>query len=162
MSKSIKITLNLDNTLKFNDDNSVGLKISQRSENTLVVETDGLYAQAIPGEPGSTGTGFPDGYRATQTGLKSGEAFPDSTDPVPRRLVAPKIIHRIYTSNTTDGSELVDKRSVDILYPGDMFRVHDTEHEAWKYYVITQTDGNNVIGASNMVAIISDEYNNVN
>lgn len=162
MSKSIKITLNLDNTLKFNDDNSVGVKISQRSENTLVVEADGLYAQAIPGEPGSTGTGFPDGYRATQTGLKSGEAFPDSTDPVPRRLVAPKIIHRIYTSNTADGSELTDKRSVDILYPGDMFRVHNTENEEWEYYVITQTDGNNVIGVSEMVASISDEYNNVN
>lgn len=162
MSKSIKITLNLDNTLKFNDDNSVGLKISQRSENTLVVEADGLYAQAIPGEPGSTGTGFPDGYRATQTGLKSGEAFPDSTDPVPRRLVAQKIIHRIYTSNTADGSELTDKRSVDIIYPGDMFRVHNTENEAWEYYVITQTDGNNVIGVSDMVASIPDEYNNVN
>lgn len=162
MSKAIKVSLNLDNTMKFNENNSTGVKISQRSGNTLTVEEDGLYSQAIPGEPGSTGTGFPDGYRATQTGLKSGEAFPDSSDPVPRRLVAPKIIHRIYTSNTLDGSDITDKRSVDILYPGDFYRVHDDEHELWKYFIITQTDGSVVVAASDLVAEIPDSYTNVN
>jgi hypothetical protein len=159
---NININLNLNDSLEYDGNNKLCVKKSHKSGNTLTIESDGLYAQAIPGNPGSTGTGFPDGYRATQTGLKSGEAFPDSTDPVPRRLVAPKIIHRIYTSNTANGSELTDKRSVDILYPGDMFRVHNTEDEAWEYYVITQTDGNNVIGVSEMVASISDEYDNVN
>jgi hypothetical protein len=162
MSKSINVTLNIDDTLKFDNDNSVCVNISQRAGNTLTIENDGLYSQAIPGEPGSTGTGFPDGYRSTETGVKSGEASPESTTSTPRRLVAPKILHRIYTSNDIDGSDLIDKRSVDILYPGDFYRVHDDSNALWKYFIIVKTDGSNVITPSSLIAEIPDSYENIN
>ena len=146
----------------FNEDGSLQVQISQRSGNTLTVEDDGLYAQAVPGQPGSTGTGYPDGYRSVQVGVKTGDTFPDSTDSAPRRIVGPKILHRVYTATDTTGVTLTDLRSVDILYPGDLYRVRNDLTECWDYYVITKTDGRTVVSHSSDIANIPFNNSDIN
>ena len=79
MSETVKMTLNLDNSLEYADGGSGPLRVkkSLKSGNTLSFESDGLYAEAIPGQPGSTGTGYPDNYRSSN-GVVSGVATPES------------------------------------------------------------------------------------
>lgn len=162
MSRNVSINLNLGNSLENDSSNKLRVKSSLRTGNTLTVESDGLYAQAIPGKPGSTGTGYPDGYTSLQTGIKTGEATPFSTDPAPRRIVAPAVVHRIYTASSPDGSDINNFRTIDRLYPGDMYRVRDNTHNQWNYYIITRTDGFNVTAHTGEIACVPFNKTDVN
>jgi hypothetical protein len=53
---------------------------------------------------------------------------------------------------------------MDYIYPGDMYRVLDTENGVWKYYVIVSVsaDGKTVSGHSNVVASIPVSEVNIN
>lgn len=158
-----EITLNINDSLEMDSSGKLKVKISPKANNHLTVEADGLYAEAIPGQPGSTGTGFPDEYRSFEAGITSGITGPDNTTPYSRRIVAPSITHRIFTCNNADGSD-VTPRSMDYIYPGDMYRVLDTENSVWKYYVIVtvSSDGKTVTGHSNIVAEIPVSEVNIN
>ena len=105
MSEIVKMALYLDNSLEYADEGSGPLRVkkSLKSGNALSFESDGLYAEAIPGKPGSTGTGYPDNYRSAN-GVISGVATPESMNSVPKRIVGPNIIHRIFTASNPDGS----------------------------------------------------------
>lgn len=158
-----EITLNLAPSLEMDSSGKLKVKVSSKANNNLTVEPDGLYAEAIPGQPGSTGTGFPDDYRSFEAGITSGITGPDDTTAYSRRIVAPSITHRIFTCNNDDGSD-VAPRSMDYMYPGDMYRVFDTENNVWKYYVIVSvsSDGKTVTGHSNVVASIPASEVNIN
>jgi hypothetical protein len=159
---NININLNLNDSLEYDGNNKLCVKKSHKSGNTLTIESDGLYAQAIPGNPGSTGTGYPDGYRS-ENGILSGVATPESSEPVSRRIVAPNIVHRIFTCNNTDGSDIV-LRSIDRLYPGDMYRVKDNEHGNWNYYLILTINATGTAVASHTgeIAIIPVTAEDIN
>lgn len=162
MSTNITFQLDLSHALKYDENNKLSVNVSPRSGNTLTIENDGLYAQANPGQPGSSGTGYPDGYRS-DNGLISGIDSPYSYAPVARRIVASSIIHRIYTCSNTDGSD-IQIRSVDRMYCGDMYRVKDTTHNNWNYYIILSVNsaGTAVASHSGVVATIPISANNVN
>lgn len=157
----VNIQLDLNNSLGYTD-NKLEVKRSSKTENTLTMEPDGLYAQAIPGKPGSTGIGYPDGYRSGN-GIMSGVAMPDDHKSMHRRIVAPSIVHRIFTCTHIDGSD-ISLRAVDKMYPGDMYRVKDTTHGNWNYYLILKTNdtGTGVTSHSGEVAIIPITEENVN
>lgn len=159
---NVKIQLNLNNSLEYNSTNKLRVKRSLKAGNTLTIESDGLYAQAIPGNPGSTGTGYPDGYRSAN-GVLSGVAMPEDLSSVPHRIVGPNIVHRIFTCSHIDGSDIA-LRTVDRMYPGDMYRVKDTVHGNWNYYLILTTDatGTKVQKHTGEVAVIPITANSVN
>ena len=164
MSETVKMTLNLDNSLEYADGGSGPLRVkkSLKSGNTLSFESDGLYAEAIPGQPGSTGTGYPDGYRSSN-GVISGVATPESMSSVPKRIVGPSIMHRVFTASSPDGSD-IQLRTIDRVYPGDLYRVKDTTHGNWNYYIITKVASDNrvVTGHTGEVAIIPLTKEDVN
>lgn len=156
------IKINMDDSLKYDSNEKLSVNVSQKNGNTLTIESDGLYAEAIPGNPGSVGTGFPDNYRS-DNGIVSGITSPESMNQVSKRIVAPSIIHRIFTSLSPDGSD-IQLRSVDVVYPGDMYRVKDTANSTWNYYVITKvaSDCRTVTSNSGIVASIPLSANDVN
>lgn len=162
MSISLKIQLSTDDSLKFDTSDKLGVKISPKSGNTLTVESDGLYAHAIPGQPGSTGTGYPDGYRSAN-GIMSGVTDPYDTTTATFRMVGPSIMHRIFTCTDVDGASIA-LRTVDKMYPGDMYRVHDDANAVWNYYIITRVNstGTAVAAHSGIVASIPDSATDVN
>ena len=166
---NIKITLDLNNSLEYGNNGTGPLRIkaSKLDEgtsraNTLEFKSDGLYAQAKPGNPGSTGTGYPDNYRSAN-GVISGVATPESMNSVPKRIVGPSIMHRVFTASNPDGSD-IQLRTIDRVYPGDLYRVKDTTHGNWNYYIITKVapDGRVVTGHSGEVAIIPLTKEDVN
>lgn len=140
------LNLNLDDSIVVNSENKVQIKSSPSSNNTLQIKDNGLYAESIPGTPGSSGTGYPDGYRSNN-GIMSGITSPENGDAYPLRLVAPSIVHRIFTCEQEDGTD-IPLRNFDIVYPGDMYRVKDVEHNSYKYYLITKTDGTRITQAA--------------
>lgn len=158
----MNINLDINNALKYNQNNQLTVNISSKSGNTLTLENDGLYAHAIPGSPGSSGTGFPDNY-VSSNGIKSGISGPFSSSPVTHRVVAPSIIHRIFTCSNIDGSD-ISLRSVDVMLPGDMYRVKDTAHGNWNYYIILSVNstGTAVASHTGAVAVISLTATDVN
>lgn len=163
--ETINIQINHTDALETDSDGKLGIKVSNKTGNTLQIRNNGLYAEAIPGQPGIIGSGFPDGYRSNEVGIISGVESPYSSTVVPHRIVAPSIVHRVFTCQSADGSDISAEfgfRTVDRLYPGDLYRVHDNSNNAWNYYIITKTDGSNVTGHSGIVATIPDSYLNVN
>lgn len=164
MSETVKMTLNLDNSLEYGNGGTGPLRVkkSLKSGNTLSFESDGLYAEAIPGQPGSTGTGYPDNYRSAN-GVMSGVATPESMNSVPKRIVGPSIMHRVFTASSPDGSD-IQLRTIDRVYPGDLYRVKDTTHGNWNYYIITKVASDNrvVTAHTGEVAIIPLTQEDVN
>lgn len=164
MPESVRMTLYLDNSLEYADGGSGPLRVkkSLKSGNTLSFESDGLYAEAIPGQPGSTGTGYPDNYRSAN-GVMSGVATPESMNSVPKRIVGPSIMHRVFTASSPDGSD-IQLRTIDRVYPGDLYRVKDTTHGNWNYYIITKVASDNrvVTAHTGEVAIIPLTQEDVN
>lgn len=158
----MKIKLNLNNSLEYDSNGKLRVKRSAKTGNTLTIESDGLYAPAIPGKPGSSGTGYPDGYRSAN-GVMSGVTSPYNTATASKRIVGPSIMHRIFTCNNTDGSD-ISLRSVDYLYPGDMYRVKDTIQGNWNYYIILSVanDGKTVRTHTGVVAAIPITKEDVN
>lgn len=160
---SIGIKVNTDDSLGFDANGKLKVKVSPKTGNTLTVESDGLYSQAIPGQPGSSGgTGFSSGYRSAN-GIKTGEATPYSTESVPLRIVAPAIVQRVFTATDRDGLD-INIRNIDRVYPGDFYRVFDDVHGNWDYYIIlsVNTSGNAVRTHSEIVASISVLEEDVN
>ena len=158
----MKIKLNLNNSLEYDSNGKLRVKRSLKTGNTLTIESDGLYAPAIPGKPGSSGTGYPDGYRSAN-GVMSGVTSPYNTATTSKRIVGPSIMHRIFTCGNTDGSD-ISLRDVDYLYPGDMYRVKDVTHGNWNYYIILSVanDGKTVRTHTGEVAIIPLTKEDVN
>lgn len=158
----MKIKLNLNNSLEYDSNGKLRVKRSAKTGNTLTIESDGLYAPAIPGKPGSSGTGYPDGYRSAN-GVMSGVTSPYNTATTSKRIVGPSIMHRIFTCGNTDGSD-ISLRDVDYLYPGDMYRVKDVTHGNWNYYIIlsVNNDGKTVRTHTGEVAIIPLTKEDVN
>ena len=156
------IQLNPDNSLNYDENGKLCVKSSSKSGNTLTVESDGLYAQSIPGKPGSAGVGYVDGYRS-ENGIVSGIESPENTQSTPRRVVAPSIVHRIFTCENIDGSD-ISIRTVDKIYPGDMYRVEDTVNSVWNYYTILSVNntGTGVSTHSGIVASIPIGNTDVN
>lgn len=159
---SINIKVNTGSSLETDSNDKLRVKRSLKSGNTLVFESDGLYAQAIPGQPGSTGTGYPDGYRSAN-GIVSGIAGPEDMTSVSKRIVGPSIIHRVFTALSPDGSD-IQLRDVDVIYPGDLYRVKDTTHGNWNYYLITKVASNHktVAAHTGEIAIIPLTKEDVN
>ena len=158
----MKIKLNLNNSLEYDSNRKLRVKRSTKSGNTLTIEPDGLYAPAIPGKPGSTGTGYPNGYRSAN-GVMSGVTSPYNTATVSKRIVGPSTTHRIFTCNNTDGSD-ISLRNVDYMYPGDMYRVKDITHGNWNYYIILSVNdtGKTVRTHTDEVAVIPVTKEDVN
>lgn len=158
----MKIKLNLNGSLGYDNNNKLQVQTSSETGNTLNIEPDGLYAQAIPGESGSSGTGFASGYRSAN-GVMSGVDSPYDMTVVPKRIVAPAITHRIFTCNNTDGSD-ISLRSVDYMFPGDMYRIKNSQNNTWDYYVIisVNNNGKGVYTHSGVVASIPLSREDVN
>lgn len=158
----MKIKLNLNNSLEYDSNGKLRVKRSAKTGNTLTIEPDGLYASAIPGKPGSSGTGYPDGYRSAN-GVMSGVTSPYNTATASKRIVGPSIMHRIFTCNNTDGSD-ISLRDVDYMYPGDMYRVKDITNGNWNYYIILSVndDGKTVKTHTDEVAVIPITKEDVN
>ena len=157
----ISIEVNTDDSLSFNN-GKMQVKPSPKTGNTLTIESDGLYAEAIPGEPGSSGTGFPSSYRSAN-GITTGQTDPYTTSPAPLRVVGPSTVHRVYTATNFDGTGLI-LRSVDRVYPGDFFRVRDDGNSCWNYYIIlsVNTTGTLVRTCSDVVASIPFTEEDIN
>lgn len=168
---NIKITLDLDNSLEYGNKGAGPLRIktSKLDEgtsraNTLEFKSDGLYAQAKPGDPGSTGTGYPDRYES-YNGIKSGVTTPHSDDSYPRRIVADCFIHRVFTGVWRNNTvEDLDVRDFDRIYPGDLVRYKNTVDNRWVYHVITAVDNTDqhILELSRVIAFIPFTETDVN
>ena len=156
------IQLKTSDSFTYTESGELKIRVSGKTGNTLTIEPDGLYAQAVPGQPGPSGSGFVDGYRSAN-GVTSGVATPQDMTSTPKRIVGPTIMHRVFNCLNADGSDLA-LRSVDLVYPGDMYRVRDDVHGNWDYYVITKvaSNGITVTGHSAKVAeipILAEDVN---
>ena len=162
MGTNVTINLDINESLTYVND-ELCVNKSSKSGNTLTIESDGLYAEAIPGSPGSTGTGYLDGYRS-ENGIVSGIETPESSQTTPQRIVAPNTVHRIFTCNSVDGSDIT-LRTVDRMYPGDMYRVKDDIITmTWNYFLIlsVNSDGTAVATHTNVIAMIPLTEEDVN
>lgn len=148
-----RIVLNLNDSLEVNGDGELAVKKSLKAGNTVQINSDGLYAQAVAGGGSGTPGGYPDRYRSNN-GVLSGVTTPYNTNATSKRIVSPAITHCIFTCNSDDGSDIVIRNGVDFIYPGDMYRVLDSENDVYKYYLILKTDGSQVISHSAVVATI--------
>lgn len=153
MSYTLKI--NYDDNVITHENNALKVKLATGSSQHAEVRSDGLYAESLPG---ATGERYPDEYRSAN-GLTIGITSPDDATPVSRRAVAPSIVHRIFTCNLEDGSDIDLRGGLDILYPGDMYRVHTGSE--YYYYLIIQTNGSSVTRHI-LVAQIPDNRTDVN
>ena len=143
-----KISLNHNISTEISSTGKFRVRRSLMPGTTLVQRPDGLYA---PKQNGSGSRGYPDLYRSENL-LRSGVMYAtdeDSTHALTGRIVAPVTVHRIFTCTHTDGSD-IDLRQVtdggvthniDMILPGDMFRVLDTTNDVYKYYLILTTNG---------------------
>lgn len=151
------LTIDHNSTIDTSDGN-ISVKVSSEEGNTLTIENDGLYAEALPGDPGTTGVGYPDLYHSAN-GIKTGQTTPYSYDFMTRRIVAPAIVHRIFYASDSDASDIgANIRPFDRIYPGDMYAVFNDSGELWSYdyYVILSVNaaGNRVASHSGIVANI--------
>lgn len=160
----MNIKLNLENSLELTTGGILCVKNSSSSNNTLSIRTSGLYAPAPKGDPGTAGTGFPDGYRS-DNGLLSGVVGPDDSTSKPKRIVGPSIVHRVFEATSIDGGGIVLKDG-DYMYPGDMYRVKDNNpsHLSYNYYIILSVDktGKQVATHTGEVAVIPFSKTDVN
>ena len=93
---------------------------------TLVVRNNGLFANAPKGLSGDIGVCYSDGI---QEGIKITNKIVSTTN----------VVHHMFTATDAAGQNLTNFRSeVDIIYPGDMYRV--LNGEAYDYYLITTVD----------------------
>ena len=167
----VKITLNLDNSLEYGNNGAGPLRIKKSGTgsgttdaNTLEFKPDGLYAQAKPGKPGSTGTGYPDRYESYD-GIKSGVTTPHSDDSYPRRILADCFVHRVFTGVWRNGTvEDINIRDFDRMYPGDLVRYPDNVDEWWVYHVIVSVDNTDqhILELSRVIATIPFSATDVN
>jgi hypothetical protein len=145
-----RILINHNESLETDDTLNV-LKVdrSLKSGTALEIHSDGLYA---PKQNGTSSGGYPDFYYSDNR-LRTGVMYAtdvDNTHSLSGRVVAPVIVHRIFTCTQTDGSD-IDLRQVtdggvthniDMILPGDMFRVLDSVNNVYNYYLILTTNGN--------------------
>lgn len=138
-----RIVINHDNSFEVNNDNELTVKMSNKAGSSLVLRSDGLYAQQ---KTGTSGAGYPDGYKS-HNGLVVGIESPMGDNPYEtphsKRVVLPNIAHRIFTCTQTDGSD-ISIRQCDVILPGDMFRVFDStdpSNPVYKYYIILKSNG---------------------
>jgi hypothetical protein len=145
----MELRINYDKNVITHDNNALKVKLKTDASQHASVHLDGLYVESK-----TTGTGsvYPDGYRSPN-GLAVGITSPDDGSPCSRRVVAPSITHRIFTCTQADGSDINLRGGLDIIYPGDMYRVIvDSDYH---YYLIIQTNGSTILTRTpNPVAVI--------
>lgn len=145
----LRVNYNLSIERNSNYELRVRRSLKDGEATSLVVKPDGLYAEQ---KSGTGSGGYPDNYRS-DNGIQVGITSTTSSTTYPRRVVAPDIVHRIFTCTQSDGSD-ISIRPCDIILPGDMFRVLDTENNVYNYYVILKTNGTSVTMASTVVATV--------
>lgn len=145
----MELRINYDGNVITHDNNALKVKLKTDASQHASVHLDGLYVESK-----TTGTGsvYPDGYRSSN-GLAVGITSPDDGSPCSRRVVAPSITHRIFTCTQADGSDINLRGGLDIMYPGDMYRV--IVGPDYHYYLIIQTNGSTILTRTpNPVAVI--------
>jgi len=145
----MELRVNYDENVITHDNNALKVKLKTGASQHASVHLDGLYVESK-----TTGTGsvYPDGYRSPN-GLAVGITSPDDGSPCSKRVVAPSITHRIFTCTQADGSDINLRGGLDIIYPGDMYRV--IVGPDYHYYLIIQTNGSTVLTRTpNPVAVI--------
>jgi len=116
-----ELKLRLKNDLGVNPEtNALAFKKSDLSGNTLTFKPNGLYAEAIDGEDGSDGSGY---IGPSETpGMRVGYKTPYGNILSPRTVLMTNVIHRVYTSNNGNGTDLQNyRRDIDYILPGDFF-----------------------------------------
>lgn len=138
------LELDIDDTLKFDNDGNLCLNINPDSQN-VSIKDDGLYVAANPGKDVPGGSGYPSSYGPYDAeGLRFGAKTPfgNNQNPdisAPLMFTCTNIIHRVFTSRTEDGSDIVDFReSIDCTLAGDMYKVAQ-ENGKYKYFLIVET-----------------------
>lgn len=137
----IVIKLDLDNDICVNDANEVTLKKSNKEGNTLEFRANGLYVDGSKGADGKPGgSGYPmQNNQLVRIGYKGIYG----ADEVPQRTVMTNIVHRTYTSNNANGTDLQNFRNeVDWVLPGDIFMYEGNP------YLVTSVSSTGIDGSS--------------
>lgn len=159
-------TLKLDynKSMEVSSKEKFRVKVSQKSGTSLERRQNGLYANAPKGDPGSSGNGYPDGYQSANVLLCGYEDWIQSGESLvvhPGRISAHHCVHRIFNAADEQGNG-IPLRTMDTLYPGDMYRYRDETHGGWLYRIILKTTGREITSYSKIVAAIPDSYTEVN
>lgn len=153
----MELRIDYDENVITHDNNALKVKLKTGASQHASVHLDGLYAES---KTIGTGSVYPDGYRSPN-GLTVGITSPDDGSPCSRRVVAPSITHRIFTCTQADGSDINLRGGLDIIYPGDMYRV--IVGPDYHYYLIIQTNGSTVLTHTpNPVAVIPITATDIN
>lgn len=131
-----KILIDHDHSLEIAH-NALRVRRSLKNGDALDIRENGLYAEQ---KSGTGSGGFPDGYRSNN-GIETGKISPINPDSKTKRVMSPSFTHRIFTCTQTDGSDISTRGGMDLILPGDMYRVLDTENDVYKYYIILKTTG---------------------
>lgn len=145
----VKIKVKHNKSIELNSNKEFRVRRSLQAGTSLELKADGLYAEQ---KSGSGSGGYPDGYRS-DNGIESGITSPSNYNPTSKRIVSPAITHRIFTCESDDGHD-ISIRACDLILPGDMYRVLDSENNVYKYYLILKTDGTSVVSHSGVVAAV--------
>lgn len=148
----MKIALNHNLSLEITAvPNKLRVRRSLKQPTSLEVKPDGLYAEQ---QSGSGTGGFPDQYQSDNM-IRSGVMYAsdrDVTHCLDKRVAAFITAHRVFTCTQSDGSDIDLRQStlggtthnIDMILPGDMYRVLDTTNNVYKYYLVLKTNGNSV------------------
>ena len=144
-----KIELDLDKDLYINESKELDIKIAPNS--SLTIRDDGLYSSATDGVDGGSGNGY-----KTQSGVEGliiGYSSLYGSIDDSGKIIATNIVHRVYTSLKDDGSELVDMREIDYVFPGDMYRVKNDD-DTYTYYLVTGSNHNDGNPGNNVTSSV--------
>lgn len=153
-----RILLNHNDSLTTSGD-SLSVRRSTEAPSSLEIHQDGLYARQ---QSGSGSGGYPDNYRSEH--IRSGVMYATDTDlthTLSGRLVASPLVHRIFTCQQMDGSDISSylrqvtdggtTHNLDMVLPGDMYRYldnSDPSNPVYKYYLILQTNGSSIASST--------------
>lgn len=133
----MKLQIDYDENVITHNNNALKLKLKTDASQHASVHPDGLYAESKT----SGGTRYPDGYQSTN-GLYIGVEKPGSATIASKRACASYVTHRVFTCTQTDGSDINTRGGLDLICPGDMYRVYYPPGEygvgSYKYYLITK------------------------
>lgn len=126
MSETVTLQLDIDNDLKFNEDNSVGLNIRSAAADGITINDDGLFVKA-PTDQSSIGSVFEGQYDVPGLRVGANSPFGRSDNPAieaPLMITCSHLVHRVFEAQDAEGKVLVDCRpEIDCPLPGDIYRV---------------------------------------